>query len=264
MMQAVEVHHGEGPIVLGFPHAGTWLPTGVWAELNETGRALTDTDWHVDRLYAGLLPDATTVRATFHRYLIDANRDPAGASLYPGRNTTELVPTTDFDGSAIWNKVPSDNEIEMRRERYHSIYHAALENEMRRVRDRHGIVILFDCHSIRSTIPFLFDGLLPDFNIGTNDGVTCAPGIQQATNDICTSASDYTCAMNGRFKGGWTTRRYGRPPEGFHAIQMELAQSTYLKSEESPFEYDDVRAGRLRPILSDILHSLKDRAKDLT
>ncbi len=263
-MQAVEVKQGSSPVILGLPHTGTWLPERVRDDLNQTGRALSDTDWHVDRLYAGLLPDATTVRATFHRYLIDANRDPAGASLYPGQNTTGLVPVTDFDGNAIWTRPPEAADREARRQSYHAVYHTALENEMQRVRDCHGVAVLFDCHSIRSTIPFLFDGLLPDFNIGTNGGTTCDPGLETITKEICASASGYSSTVNGRFKGGWTTRHYGRPADGFHAIQMELAQSTYLKTETAPFHYDAMRAGRLRPILSDILHSLQDRAKDLT
>ncbi len=71
-------------------------PPAICERLNDNGRILADTDWHIHHLYDGLLPDATTVRATFHRYVIDANRDPAGASLYPGQNTTGLVPRHGF------------------------------------------------------------------------------------------------------------------------------------------------------------------------
>ncbi|WPY96323.1 N-formylglutamate deformylase (plasmid) [Limimaricola variabilis] len=259
-MTPVEVTRGDGPVVLGLPHTGTWLPEDVRARLNAGGRELRDTDWHIHRLYDGLLPGATTVRATFHRYVIDANRDPSGQSLYPGRNTTGLVPLTDFDGEPIWDDAPDAEEIEARRVAYHAPYHAALEAELERIRQRHGVAILYDCHSIRSHIPFLFDGTLPDFNIGTNMGATCAPAIEAATRDICEQADGYTTTVNGCFKGGWTTRHYGRPAEGLHAIQMELAQSNYLTEEAPPWVFDAEKADGLRRLLARILESLADLA----
>ncbi|SEW35986.1 formiminoglutamase [Aliiroseovarius sediminilitoris] len=262
-MTPVEVHQGDSPIVLGLPHTGTYVPDDIKARLNARGQGLDDTDWHIHTLYDGLLPGATTVRATFHRYVIDANRDPSGVSLYPGQNTTGLVPLTDFDGQDIWDTPPTEDEVEARRQAYHAPYHAALEAELNRVRDLHGIAILYDCHSIRSRIPFLFDGTLPDFNIGTNLGTTCAPQIEAAVQNLCQMAEAYSSITNGRFKGGWTTRHYGRPSEGLHAIQMELAQSTYLTDEATPWTYDDAKAARLRRHLKTILTTLADMAPDL-
>jgi N-formylglutamate deformylase len=261
-MTPVEVIHGDGPVVLGMPHTGTWLPEEIRARLNARGQELSDTDWHIDRLYKGLLPGVTTVRATFHRYVIDANRSPEDESLYPGQNTTGLVPTTDFDGAPIWTTEPNKAEIAERMAGYHQPYHAALRAELERIRAKHGVAILYDCHSIRSHIPFLFEGTLPDFNIGTAGGATCDPRIEAATHRIC-QTSVRTTVLNGRFKGGWTTRHYGRPQEGIHAIQMELAQSTHLASEAAPYAYDPARADALRPILSEILLSLADLAPDL-
>lgn len=262
-MTPVEITRGDSPIVLGLPHTGTDLPDTVRRDLNPFGRELADTDWHIHHLYEGLLPGATTVRATFHRYVIDANRDPSGASLYPGQNTTGLVPLTDFDGQDIWTTPPSEAEIETRRQAFHAPYHAALEAELARVRDLHGVAILYDCHSIRSLIPFLFDGPLPDFNIGTNLGTTCAPEIEAAVADICAAAPGYTSVTNGRFKGGWTTRHYGRPAERIHAIQMELAQSTYLSAEAPPWPCDPEKSARLRRHLTDILTTLAAMAPTL-
>ena len=255
-MKPVEIVRGDSPIVLGLPHTGTWLPPEVQAALNARGRGLEDTDWHVERLYDGLLPGATTVRATFHRYVIDANRDPEGTSLYPGQNTTGLVPLTDFDGQDIWQTPPSAEDIAARRRAYHLPYHAALATEMARVEALHGVAILFDCHSIRSRIPYLFDGVLPDFSIGTNNGSTCAPAFEAAVQEICAAAQGYTCVLNGRFKGGWTTRHYGRPLDNWHAIQLELAQSTYLAAEAAPWIYDPAKAARLRPHLRKMLEQL--------
>ncbi|WP_195819845.1 N-formylglutamate deformylase [Roseobacter sp. MH60115] len=255
-MTPVTVTRGDAPIVLGLPHAGTEVPPEIAQTLNKTGKALADTDWHVDALYNGLLPQATVVRAAFHRYVIDANRDPDGHSLYPGQNTTTLVPLTDFDGQGIWTTPPTDADVADRRAAFHTPYHAVLTSEIARLRQKHGAVILFDCHSIRSRIPFLFDGVLPDFNIGTDDGKTCAPQIAQAVQDICCAAPGYSTVVNGRFKGGWTTRHYGRPAEGVHAIQMELAQSTYLTDEAAPWTVDPAKTARLRHHLTHILAML--------
>jgi len=258
-MSLVEISQGSSAVVLGLPHTGTDIPPDCLSRLNERGRVLADTDWHIHTLYAGLLPEVTTVRTPIHRYVIDANRDPTGASLYPGQNTTGLCPQTDFDGKPIYcaGQAPDAAETDRRRAAYHAPYHAALAAELARVRGMHGHAILYDCHSIRSRIPFLFEGTLPDFNIGTNSGTSCAPGIQRAVADICARAKGYTSVTNGRFKGGWTTRHYGRPAEGVHAIQMELAQSTYM-AEAPPLAYDDARAKRLRAHLKTILTTLAD------
>nr|MEC9421298.1 N-formylglutamate deformylase [Pseudomonadota bacterium] len=264
-MQPVDVFRGDGPVVLGVPHAGTFVPDDIKARFNDTGLKLADTDWHVDRLYSDLLPGATMVKANFHRYVIDANRDPEGVSLYPGQNTTTLCPTTDFDGRPIYQSgmEPETGEIEARRLAWHAPYHAALQAEMERVRAKHGVAILYDCHSIRSVVPFLFEGTLPDFNTGTNNGTTCASAIEAAVVACAQAAEGYTSILNGRFKGGWTTRHYGRPAEGFHAIQMELAQKTHLATEDTPFAYDEAKADRLRAHLKDILSALENLAPSL-
>ena len=261
-MNPVEVTQGDSPIILGLPHTGTFLPDDIFAALTPRGQVLADTDWHIHRLYDGLLPGATPVRATFHRYVIDANRGPDDASLYPGQNTTGLVPLTDFDGDPIWKSEPTAEDTADRKARFHAPYHAALQGEIERVRALHGVAILYDCHSIRSVIPFLFDGVLPDFNIGTNNGTTCDANIEGVIRDIC-AATGRTMAVNGRFKGGWTTRHYGQPETGIHAIQMELAQSPHLTTETPPFAYDDARADALRATLREILTTLTALAPQL-
>ena len=267
----VMVLRGHSPVILSFPHVGTRLPPAIAARLNDNGRILADTDWWLRRLYGPdalgnleevpqgpngrhlallnpILPFATLVWANFHRYVIDANRDPRGVSLYPGQSTTDLVPLTDFDGQPIWREgqEPTATDIAARLKEFHAPYHAALTAEIARVKRRHGVAVVYDCHSIRSCIPHLFEGTLPDFNIGTDGGRTCAPEIEAAAVEVADAAAGYTSILNGRFRGGWTTRHYGRPAEGVHAIQMELAQSTYLKAEAPPFEYDQERAVRIR------------------
>ncbi len=258
-MTEIEVTRGEGAMVLGLPHTGTFVPSDILDGFNDTGRALADTDWHIDRLYRGLIPGLTTVRTPVHRYVIDVNRDPDGQSLYPGQNTTGLCPVTDFDGVPIYAEghEPDAAETQRRLETYHRPYHAALRAEVDRVRAKHGFAILYDCHSIRSEIPFLFEGTLPDFNIGTDSGKTCAPDLAGGVEAICRAGTGYTTVVNGRFKGGWTTRHYGEPENGVHAIQMELAQSTYMH-ESPPWAWDNPKAQGLRKTLTQILEMLSD------
>jgi formiminoglutamase len=254
----IEVVQGHSPLVLGLPHTGSDVPPAIWSSLNENGRALTDTDWHIDALYRDLVSDVTTVRTPIHRYVIDVNRDPEGQSLYPGQNTTGLCPETDFDGQPIYQEdaTPGREEIDRRRQAYHAPYHAALLAELTRIKALHGFAILYDCHSIRFEVPFLFPGRLPDFNIGTNLGQSCDPSIERGVAGICQAAPGYTTVVNGRFRGGWTTRHYGRPDAGIHAIQMELAQSTYM-AEHPPWRWDAAKAAALRTHLREILTKLK-------
>ncbi|MCG6904822.1 MAG: N-formylglutamate deformylase [Rhodobacter sp.] len=260
MSLEVEITRGDGPILLGLPHTGTHVPQDIRAQLNDRGQALADTDWHIHRLYDGLIADVTCVRTPIHRYVIDVNRDPSGESLYPGQNTTGLCPLTDFDGHDIYRagRAPDAAEIERRRSLYHAPYHAAIAGELERIRALHGFAILYDCHSIRAQIPFLFDGVLPDFNIGTNLGTSCDPSIELAVSGICRSATGYTSVLNGRFTGGWTTRHYGCPDRRIHAIQMELAQSAYLAAEAPPWTYDQRKSEALRAHLGEILATLEE------
>jgi len=255
---------GNSPVILAFPHTGIEIPDAIAARLNDEGLKRRDTDWHINLLY-GLPLGMTTVRATFHRYVIDANRDPTGASLYPGQNTTGLVPLTDFDNRPIWQpgQEPTEADIAERVATFHRPYHARLEAEIERVRAIHGIAVVYDCHSIRSRCPFLFEGVLPDFNIGTDNGRTCAPEIERAVAEICANAEGYTSVVNGRFRGGWTTRHYGRPETGVHAIQMELAQSTHLFREEEPFEMDQGKTRRLSKVLEAVLKAVEKTALEL-
>lgn len=254
----VHVERGEGPVLLAQPHAGTTLTEDVAARLNDNGRALKDTDWHVDRLYEGLLADATVVRATLHRYVIDVNRGPDDHSLYPGMNTTGLCPATDFDGQPIFRdgQAPTADEIETRRRAHHAPYHDALSRELDRIRRRHGVAVLYDCHSIRSRIPYLFEGTLPVFNIGTDSGRSCSADIEAIAATVCNTADGFSTVVNGRFRGGWTTRHYGDPQGGVHAIQMELAQRAYM-DEAPPWTYQPDLAAAVQEHLTKLLEKMR-------
>ncbi|MET0374589.1 MAG: N-formylglutamate deformylase [Rhizorhabdus sp.] len=256
----LEIHRGGAPLVVSFPHTGTDIPPELANDLVSPWLARKNADWWIDHVYdfaAGL--GATTVRTRISRSVIDVNRDPSGASLYPGQATTELCPTTTFDGQPIYRgDVPDDAEIARRRATWFDPYHAALADELERLRAAHGRVVLYDAHSILSRVPRLFDGELPQFNIGTNGGVTCDPGLAATVTDIC-AASGRSHVLDGRFRGGWTTRHYGRPDQGVHAIQMELAIRGYmdepvLVAEDNwPPDYIPARAAAITSILTDII-----------
>jgi formiminoglutamase len=232
----LHIHRGEAPLVVAFPHGGTGLG-GVEDRFVSPWLARRDADWWIAELYAFVREmGATTVATEVSRSLIDCNRDPSGASLYPGQATTELCPTTTFDGEPLYRGFdPEEDEIAWRRKTFFDPYHAALRAELDRLRAKYPRVVLYDAHSIRSRIPRLFEGELPQFNLGTNGGTTCDPALEAALEDVC-AQSGQSWVANGRFKGGWTTRHYGTPEKGVHAVQMELAMRGYMAE---PAQIDD-------------------------
>ena len=263
MASWLEIDRGVAPLIVSFPHTGTDIPVSIEARLASPWLGRKDADWWVDQLYDfahGL--GATTIRTPVSRTVIDVNRDPSGASLYPGQATTGLCPTTTFDGEPLYRagREPDADEIAERRATFFDPYHAALSAEIARLRARHGKVVLYDAHSIRSLVPRLFDGPLPNFNIGTNGGATCDAALTLAVEAVC-DGTEFSRVTNGRFKGGWTTRHYGRPGDGIHAIQMELADRGYMdepaRMNEAnwPTRYDPVRAAAMRAALTDILNA---------
>lgn len=259
----VSVTRGSSPLVLSMPHPGTGLPAEVAAQLNARGKLVEDTDWHMRQLYGFAERfQPTIVEAGLSRYVIDLNRDPAGVSLYPGQATTELVPTTTFDGAPIWNTAPDEAEIARRRAAYFQPYHDALAAEIAHARAQHGFCLLWDCHSIKSVIPRLFPGRLPTLNLGTNSGASAAPAVEAAATQAM-AGSAFTQVVNGRFKGGWITRHYGRPAEHVHALQMEIALSAYLEDEAAPWTFVLGKAASLQATLSAMIEAALAAATQL-
>ena len=228
------VQRGNAPLVVAFPHGGSNL-VGLDARFVSPWLAQRDADWHIAELYDFVRArGATAVATRISRAVIDVNRDPSGASLYPGQATTELCPVTTFDGDPLYaGAAPDAGEIDWRRNTFFDPYHAALASELARLRAIHPCVVLYDAHSIRSRIPRLFAGELPQYNLGTNAGATCAPELEAALSAVCAD-SGQSFVSNGRFKGGWTTRHYGAPQQGVHAVQMELAMRGYLTEPDYP------------------------------
>lgn len=257
----LSVHHGDAPLIVSFPHSGIEIPDKLEASMVSPWLARKDTDFWVDVLYDfahGV--GATTIRTALSRTVIDVNRDPSGASLYPGQTTTGLCPMETFDGEPLYKSgsEPGPAEVLRRRAEYFDPYHQALAAEIERKRAAFGCVVLYDAHSIRSRMPRLFEGELSQFNIGTNNGASCAPSLTDTLEKLCDRSGE-SRVTNGRFRGGWITRHYGKPDAGVHAVQMELAMRGYLQEPEIvnknnwPAALDDVRAARLRVTLRDVL-----------
>ncbi|ALL12794.1 N-formylglutamate deformylase [Caulobacter henricii] len=270
-MTWLTVDPGEAPLVVSLPHTGVEIPDDIAANLVSPWLARKDADWWVDRLY-DFAHDlgATVIRTAISRTVIDVNRDPSGASLYPGQTTTELCPTTTFDGEPLYRDgmAPDAAEIDRRRVAFFDPYHAALTAEIARLRESHRRVVLYEAHSIRSLVPRLFDGQLPQFNLGTNSGGSCDLVLTTAVEAAC-DGSGHSRVTNGRFKGGWTTRRYGQPALGVHAIQMELACRGYMDDPATPptpdtwpSPYRPDQAAPLRAVLSEVLSACMAFARD--
>lgn len=263
----LHVTRGDAPLLLSIPHSGTQIPPQMEATLDSAWLARKDTDWWVDTLY-DFAPQLgiTVVRTAISRTVIDVNRDPSGVALYPGQETTGLCPTTTFDGEPLYRRqaAPDPEQIAARRLDYFDPYHAALAAQIARLRAMHGAIVLYEAHSIRSQVPRLFEGMLPHFNLGTNTGASCARELTRAVESVC-SASKFSHVTDGRFKGGYTTRHYGRPREGVHAIQLELACRGYLREpalpltpENWPPVYDAAHADSMRNTLAGVLRACLD------
>ena len=259
-MLLFELHRGNAPLVVDVPHAGTFIPDALALRMTAAARAVPDTDWHVEKLYAFARDSNITLMAATHsRFVVDLNRDPSGAALYPGADNTELCPTRTFGNEAIYagGDEPNASEIDARRRTYFDPYHAALAAEIARVKARHGYAILLDGHSIRAEVPRFFDGRLPDLNLGTADGTSCDAGVADVATSILASDASLTHIVNGRFKGGYVTRRYGRPREGVHALQLEMAQDAYM-DEAPPYPWAPARAARLATLLERLVMTLAE------
>ena len=249
------LHHGALPLVLSLPHVGTTIPSGLKSRYTERALQVEDTDWHLERLYdfAKAL-GVSVIVPRLSRYVIDLNRPPDDAPMYPGASNTELCPTRFFNGDSLYveGATPGAAEINRRRATYWQPYHDALRAELERVRAESGYALLWDGHSIRSEIPWLFDGKLPDLNLGTASETSCADSLRNALVNELQRNSQYTHAADGRFKGGYITRNYGRPRENIHAVQMEMCQSLYMR-EARPFDYLDDKAQQVQPLLRRLL-----------
>lgn len=254
---------GSLPLLVSMPHVGVHIPPAIAADMTDAALKLPDTDWHLEQLYDFLETlGASVLIATHSRYVIDLNRSLDNVNLYPGQDTTGLCPIDTFHKEAIHQpgKVPSDAVIAQRGAEYWQPYHTALADELQRIHAEHGIAMLWDAHSICSEVPRFFEGRLPDFNLGTASGASCAPELAAQLQAVATEASSYSTALNGRFKGGYITRHYGNPAENIHAVQLELSEATYME-EQFPYRFDPKLADRVRPTLRNFIGVMLEWAR---
>ncbi|HEX3809771.1 MAG TPA: N-formylglutamate deformylase [Rhizomicrobium sp.] len=243
MTALFEFVSGRIPLLVSFPHSGTVIPDEQAARMTDIAHTIPDTDWHVPRLYTFLNEvGASRIVATHSRYVVDLNRPPDSAALYPGQKNTGLVPIETFDGDPLYTagREPDDQEITARRAQYFEPYHAALKAELDRLVAAHDYALLWDAHSIKSEVPELFEGRLPDFNIGTNSGAS-TPAEIAAEILAAANKSGHTSVANGRFKGGYITRQYGNADSNIFSVQLEMAQAIYM-DEAPPFAFDEAKA----------------------
>ncbi|NQV85998.1 MAG: N-formylglutamate deformylase [Woeseiaceae bacterium] len=254
-MSPVFLHHaGELPLLISVPHDGRDIPADIAGRMNDVGLSIPDTDWHVAQLYEFAIEmGASTVVANYSRYVIDLNRAADDAALYPGQIVTGLCSLQTFSGAAIYRSGGvEDQDKAARVEHYWRPYHEHIRNTLDALRARHGYALLWDAHSIPSTVPRLFDGKLPELNLGSNDSASCSRSIEDAVAAVA-NASRYSVAINGRFKGGYITRHYGKPDKNIHALQLEIAQRSYMS--EGSTTFDVAKADELRDILQKMLQS---------
>jgi N-formylglutamate deformylase len=258
--QVFTLTRGTAPLLISIPHAGTQIPAALAALMTPIAREVDDTDWHLERLYAFAEEMGASILAPANsRYVIDLNRPPDGANLYPGRDTTGLCPVDTFNSEPLYpaGGAPTDAQIAERRETYWRPYHDALSAELARLKAAHGNVLLWEAHSIRSHVPRFFDGTLSDFNFGTAAGASAVAGLAETLESMVVAHGGYTAVANGRFKGGYITRQYGKPQDGIHAVQLELSQATYME-ETRPYAYDEASAARVAPLIRDLMQCAMD------
>ncbi len=266
-MNIFDLHQGHLPLLVSVPHAGTKIPENLHHAFTDKALQVEDTDWYLEKLYAFSTElGASLIVPTYSRYLIDLNRPPDNKPMYPGLSNTELCPTRAFTSESIYRTSPPDAlEIERRKALYWQPYHKALATELARLKALHGYALLWDGHSIKSELPWLFKGRLPDLNIGTASGNSCSLNLQSALEStldkVCHSAQTFDYVFNGRFKGGYITRTYGKPDQNFHAVQLEMCWRTYMQEftpNQTRFELDAERAKRITPVLKILLQTMLD------
>lgn len=253
-MDTYTLHRGSAPLLISLPHDGTAVPDDIAARLTDSARRVPDTDWHVSRLYDFARDlGASMIVPKYSRYVIDLNRPPDDVSLYPGQNTTGLCPHVQFSGEPVYRdgQDPDEAEVAERVERYWRPYHRALAGELQRIHAQHGRAGLWEGHSIKGVLPFLFEGRLPDFNLGTAGGTSCSAALQARLESVLASQDRHDFVVNGRFKGGYITRRYGDPAQNIQAVQLEISQRIYM--DEDSFEWDGGKAAQTQVVLRELL-----------
>jgi len=254
-MKPFQTVEGTTPLLISMPHNASEIPESVKKRMTSVGQRSIDSDWFVDKLYDFTEElGAHIIKPQFSRYYIDLNRNTTGENLYSGASSTELCPTTSFSGEALYlqNQEPTESEIQQRIESAWQPYHQQLKSTLEAIKEQHGFAILLDAHSIQSEVPRFFNGILPDFNFGTNSGASCSKALLDAVQQI--NFEPYSRVTDGRFKGGYITRNYGHPKNRIEAIQLELSQRTYM--DEDTLNWNNSKVEEVREQLKRLVSCL--------
>lgn len=254
-MNIYDFHRGSVPLLISVPHAGTFVPETIARRFSIAGSRLTDTDWHVHKLYDFARElGASIITANYSRYVVDLNRAPDSSSLYANNPTSPVCPTLTFAGDPIYlaGEEPDSAEITARVQQYWQPYHQRIAAELAQIREQHGHALLWDAHSIASEVPSLFEGVLPEFNFGTRDDASCPRAIADQLLDLVTTDGKFSAVLNGRWKGGYITLHYGRPKDRVYAVQLELSRRVYM-DETAGTDWDPQRAQSAAGLISQLL-----------
>lgn len=258
MTDLFQLQRGAAPLLVSMPHVGTEIPADQQHRYTPRALQVEDTDWFLDRLFAFAADMGASLLVPRHsRYLIDLNRPSDNQPMYPGANNTELCPTRHFTGEPLYREgmAPDEAEVQRRVATYWGPYHQALRDEAARLRGLHGHVVLFDAHSIKSELPWLFEGRLPHMNLGTVGGTSCATSLRDALAGVLAAQDRYTHVVDGRFKGGHITRHYGQPQEGMHTVQLEMCWRAYMH-EAPPYAWHGDHAAEVTPLLRALVQAM--------
>jgi N-formylglutamate deformylase len=257
-------HRGSLPLLISFPHSGTHVPEEMRESFTSAAQALPDTDWFVPQLYRGVLErfDVSSLMATHSRYVVDLNRAADGSLLYPGQNESAVCPTETFGGAAIYRlgKELSAAETRARIECYWRPYHEALAALRDDILATHGQCVIWDAHSIHSLAPRLFNGELPELNLGTWNGRSAGADLIGRVATLIAGQQRFSHVVDGRFTGGFITRHYGDPTRQVHAMQLEIAQRAYMLEADPP-QFDPHLAAPLMSLLEQIIPQLIVRSQ---
>lgn len=228
----------ETPVLVEVPHAGLAVPEAVRQELAVSGEVvLRDSDIYVDKLYARApSAGASLLAARVSRYVVDLNRapddvDPTTVPDHPdprGVQPRGVVWRVTTEGLPALRAPLTYAALEERLARFHAPYHAALERELERKRERFGHAVLLAAHSMPSMSRAPGGGpLRADVVPGTRGRSTADARLIDLVDRHFREAG-LVVRHDDPYRGGWSTQHYGRPAAGWHALQIEINRALYV------------------------------------
>jgi N-formylglutamate deformylase len=252
----------ETPVLVEVPHAGLWLDAEAAGWTTAPARCIArDADLYVDELFANSADaGATLLCARLSRYVVDLNRASddfdRGAVVggpHLGRPRGVIWRLTS-DGLPVLRDPISVSEYERRVRLFHAPYHGALQSLLDRKRDRFGFAVMLCAHSMPTPRP------RGGINVHTADlvpgtqGRTAADGRYIDLIDRVGVEHGWCVEHDVPYRGGYSTRHYGRPDENVHVVQLEIARRLYM---------DETTLGRHPEGFAQVMEFAKDVVEQL-